>query len=124
MAKKKPTTIDEYINTFPKEIQGELQEIRQTIHKAIPEAKEEMKWGRPAFVDERILVVFGGFKKHIGFYSTPSSLEEFAEELKDFKTGSGSVQFPYDKPLPTELVVNITKYRAWESREKNVNWKS
>lgn len=119
-----PKTIDEYIHTFPDEIRAKLEEITQIIRKAIPDAHEELKWNQPAFVDERILVMFGGFKNHIGFYSTPSSLQEFEDELADFKTGMGSVQFPYDEPLPTELITKITQYRDWESREKDVNWKS
>lgn len=124
MSKVTPETIDEYINTFPENVQKKLETIRQTIHKAIPYAEESMKWGRAAFVDERILVVFGGFKHHIGFYTTPSSLEHFKNELSAFKTGSGSVQFPHNEPLPTELITKITQYRNWESKEKDVNWKS
>lgn len=124
MSKTKPQTIDDYIATFPKDVHPKLESIRQTIHKAIPDAHEELKWSKPAFVDEQILVMFGGFKNHIGFYSTPSSLHEFENELADFKTGSGSVQFAYGKPLPTELITKITKYRNWESKVKGVNWKS
>lgn len=124
MEKITSKTIDSYINTFPEDVQKRLQNVRDTIHKTIPEAKEEIKWSRPAFVDDRILVMFAAFKNHIGFYTTPSSLDNFEEELTDFKTGSGSVQFPYDQPLPTELITCITKYRAWESREKGIKWKS
>lgn len=124
MPRSKPQTIDDYIATFPKDVQERLQKIHETIRKAIPNAKEDLKWSKPAFVDNHILVMFGGFKNHIGFYSTPSSLMEFEKELADFTSGSGSVQFPYDEPLPTELVTKITKYRDWESKVKGVNWKS
>lgn len=122
MVKSNSNTIAEYINIFPEEVQNKLQEMRQIILRAIPDASEEMKWSKPAFVDERILVMFGGFKNHIGFYTTPGSLEAFKNELSDFKTGKGSVQFPYDKPLPAELIIKITEYRAWESKEKGVTW--
>lgn len=124
MSKAKPQTIDDYIATFPEDVRPKLESIRQTIHKAIPDAHEEFKWSKPAFVDEQILVMFGGFKHHIGFYSTPSSIKEFEEELADFNTGSGSVQFPYDEPLPNKLITKITQYREWECKEKGVNWKS
>lgn len=124
MSKAKPQTIDDYIATFPEEVQQKLESMRQTILKAIPNAEENLKWSRPAFVDERILVMFGGFKNHIGFYSTPSSFREFEDELQVFTTGSGSVQFPYDEPLPTELIIKITQFRDWESKVKEVNWKS
>lgn len=124
MPKTKPQTVDDYIKTFPKDVQEKLQNIRRTIRNAIPNADEDLKWSKPAFVDEQILVMFGGFKNHIGFYSTPSSLKEFEDELTDFTTGAGSVQFLYDEPLPTELITKITQYREWESKEKGVNWKS
>ncbi len=118
-------TIDEYIATFPKEVQKKLERVRQTIKEAAPEAHEEIKWSRPTFSDEdRILVIFAAFKHHIGFYVTPSTLQAFSEELSSFKTGKGSIQFPHNQQLPTELIRRITEYRTWESREKGVKWKS
>lgn len=125
MAKTTLKTIDEYISTFPKEVQEKLEKIRKTIREAAPEVHEKIKWNRPAFSDEqRILVMFAAFKHHIGFYVTPSTLQTFSKELSSFKTGKGSVQFPYSQPLPTDLVRKITAYRAWESKEKGVRWKS
>lgn len=125
MANAGVQTIDDYINTFPEEIQGKLEKIRQTIHKTAPEAHEEIKWNRPAYSDEeRILIMFAAFKHHIGFYVTPSTLQNFSDDLSEFKTGKGSIQFPYSQPLPTDLIRKITAYRAWESNEKGVNWKS
>lgn len=118
-------SIDEYISTFEKDVQQKLEKVRQTITEAAPEAQEEIKWSRPAYSDdERILVMFGGFKHHIGYYVTPSSLEAFEEELSEFSTGNGSIQFPNDQKLPTDLIRRITEYRVWESREKGVLWKS
>ena len=122
MAQTSPQTLDEYISMFPDNVQKRLESVRQTIRKALPEAREAMKWSKPAFVGETILVMFGGFKNHIGFYTTPSSLKAFEDELTDFKTGKGSVQFPHNEPLPTELITKITEYRDWELREKGVNW--
>lgn len=124
MPKTNPQTIDDYINTFPEEVQERLEKVRQTIHKVVPEAQEDIKWNRPAFVGKTILVMFGGFKNHLGFYTTPSSLEAFEDELADFKTGKGSIQFPHEQPLPTDLIKKITEYRVWESKEKDVKWKS
>lgn len=124
MVKASPKTIDDYIGTFPEEVRERLENVRQTVQKAVPEAQEDIKWRQPAFIDETILVMFGGFKNHIGFYTTPSSLEFFEDELSEFKTGKGSVQFPHDEPLPTELITKMTQYRDWELREKGVNWMS
>jgi len=40
---KKFTTIDEYINDYPKNIQIILEKLRQTIKKAAPEADEAIE---------------------------------------------------------------------------------
>lgn len=124
MSKSTLQTIDDYIRTFPDNVQDKLEKMRQTIHKAVPEAQEDIKWSQPAFVDGTILVMFGGFKNHIGFYTTPSSLEFFKKELIEIKTGKGSIQFSYEEALPTELITKITAYRDWEYKKKGVKWMS
>lgn len=125
MAKADLKTIDDYINTFPEEIQVKLEKVRQTIQEAAPEAHEVIKWNRPAYSDEeRILVMFAAFKHHIGFYVTPSTLQNFSDDLSEFKTGKGSIQFPFEQALPIDLIREITEFRVWESKEKGVNWKS
>ncbi|MDR8393733.1 DUF1801 domain-containing protein [Aliifodinibius sp. S!AR15-10] len=125
MAKSNLETIDEYINTFPEDVQKQLREVRECIEAAAPQAHEKIKWSRPAYSDdERILVMFAAFKHHIGFYVTPSTLQAFEEDLSGFKTGKGSIQIPLEQELPTDLIRKLTQYRVWESREKGVNWKS
>lgn len=125
MTKNNVETIDEYIKSWPEDVRVKLEKMRQTIRKAAPESLEEIKWRRPAFSDdERILVMFAAFKRHIGFYTTPSSLKAFEEDLIGFKTGRGSIQFPFDQPLPTELIRKLTAFRIRESKEKGVKWKS
>ena len=113
-----PTTIDEYIATFPHDIQILLEKLRQTIRNAAPDAKEVISYQMPAFKLNGILVYFAAFKNHIGFYPTASGIEAFKEELSKYKGGRGSVQFPIDKPLPLELVSKIVKFRVKENLEK------
>lgn len=55
--------------------------------------------------------MIAGYKKHVGLYPHPTTMEKFTEELKDYKQGKGSVQFPIDKPLPCELIVDMIKFR-------------
>ena len=38
--------------------------------------------------------------------------EAFADELKAYKGGKGTVQFPYAQPLPADLVRRIVRYRV------------
>lgn len=116
---KKVSTVDEYIVDFPTEIQKKLQEIRATIKKSAPDAKEVISYAIPAFKLNGIdLVYFAGFKNHIGFYATPTGHKEFVDELSKYKQGKGSVQFPLDKPLPYTLITKIVKFRVKENLEK------
>src|SRR4030095_4136613 len=100
----KPKTIDDYIDHAPAEASEKLHQLLDCIRLAAPGAKEGLKWGMPAFSYKRILVTFAVFKHHIGFYPTPSAVEAFAKTLSKFKTASGSIQFPLDKPLPLALI--------------------
>jgi uncharacterized protein YdhG (YjbR/CyaY superfamily) len=102
--KTKPKTITGYINAAPEEAQQKLHEMLTCILTAAPGAKEGLKWGMPAFSYQRILVTFAVFKHHIGFYPTPSAVKAFAKSLSKFKTASGSIQFPLNKPLPLALI--------------------
>jgi uncharacterized protein YdhG (YjbR/CyaY superfamily) len=122
--KLKPKTISEYIKIAPKESQEKLHEIRTCIRKSAPGAIESIKWGMPAFSHQRILVMFAGFKHHIGFYPTPSAMKAFAKNLAKFKTAKGSIQFPLDKPLPKALIRKITEFRVKESVEEDKKWRS
>jgi len=122
--KTRPKTIDEYIQAAPKEAQKKLREMHACIRAAAPGAKEGLKWGMPAFSYRRILVTFAGFRKHIGFYPTPSAVTAFAKELSKFSTAKGSIQFPLEKPLPLSLVRKITTFRVKESVEQDKKWRT
>ena len=117
-SRKVPTTIDEYIASFPKDVQEILEKIRKTIHEAVPEADEAISYQMPAFKFHGNLVYFAAFKKHIGFYPIPSGIEKFKAELSIYKQGKGSVQFPLDKPIPYDLVSQIVKFRVEENLRK------
>jgi uncharacterized protein YdhG (YjbR/CyaY superfamily) len=115
----KHKTVDDYIASYPPDIQTLLKKMRETIRKAAPGAEESIAYGMPAYkTNKRPLVYFAGFEKHIGFYATPTGHAEFADELSKYKQGKGSVQFPLDKPLPLELVSRIVKFRIKENAEK------
>lgn len=111
--------IDEYIAGFPKGIQNALKQIRATIKKAAPGAKEAIKYAMPTFTFHGNLVYFAAFKNHIGFYPVPTGIEAFQKELSIYKTGKGSVQFPLDQPMPVSLIAKIVKFRIKENLEKS-----
>ena len=115
--------IDNYIGSFPEKTQKLLQEVRETIRKAAPEAGQTINCGIPTFKFRGNLVHFAGFKSHIGFYPTPSGIEAFKKELSVYEGAKGSVKFPLDKPIPFELIERIVKFRVKESLSKKTDKK-
>ncbi|MCA9194279.1 MAG: DUF1801 domain-containing protein [Planctomycetales bacterium] len=112
-----PTTIDAYISGFPENVQEILQRIRRIISDAAPEAEEAIKYQIPTFLLGGNLVHFAAFAKHIGFYPTPSGIEQFKDALSAYKSAKGSVQFPLDSPIPFGLIKRIVKFRVKEVQD-------
>jgi uncharacterized protein YdhG (YjbR/CyaY superfamily) len=110
--------MDEYIDTFPEDVQRILNQLRQTIKEAAPEAEETINYQIPTFTLHGNLVHFAALKNHIGFYPTPSGMEAFKKELSSYKGAKGSVQFPIDEPLPLPLIRRIVEYRVKENVER------
>lgn len=114
-----PPDVDEYIKSFPKNVQQLLKDIRDNIKTVAPEAEEMISYGMPAYkYMDRPLVYFAGFEKHIGFYATPTGHQAFKKDLSKYKQGKGSVQFPIDKPMPLRLISKIVKFRMKENELK------
>lgn len=116
--RKKYKTAEEYISSFPEEIRLKLESLRKTILKAAPDAEEVISYNMPAYRLNGILVYFAAYKNHIGFYPTSSPIKHFKNELTDYKTSKGAIQFPLDKPLPSGLVTRIIKFRIKEIKLK------
>jgi len=113
---KKPTSVDEYISSYPKETQKLLEQIRATIKGVAPDAEEVISYMMPGYKLNGMLVWFAGFKNHIGFYPRGSSaIEAFKKELTGYKTSKGAIQFPKDKPMPIALIKKMVKYRVKEN---------
>ena len=110
--------IDEYIAMFPKDIQKKLKEVRTTIKTAAPQAEEAIKYAIPTFVLNGNLVHFAAMKNHLGFYPAPSGIVAFKKELSSYEQGKGSIQFPFDQPIPLELITKIVKFRVVENLKK------
>ncbi len=116
--KKQVKTIDEYIKTFPEDVQSILEKMRQTIRRAAPEAEETISYQIPAFKLNGNLVWFAAFKNHIGLYPTPSGTEAFKKELSPYQGGKGSIRFPFKEPIPYDLVRKVVMFRRKENLEK------
>ena len=115
---KSITDIDSYIALYPAEVRKLLEQVRATIRKAAPDAKEKIGYGIPTYTMNGNLVHFGGFKKHIGFYPGPDAIVAFKKELAGYDGAKGSIQFPLDKPIPLGLITKMVKYRVAQIKEK------
>ena len=111
-------SIDDYIASFPPDIQERLHAMRATIRAAAPEAEERIAYQMPTFWQGGNLVHFAAFKNHIGFYPTPSGIEAFAADLARYPGSKGAIRFPLDEPLPLDLVRRIVEHRVAENRAK------
>lgn len=108
-----------YIATFPKKTAIKLTTLRALVQKSAPKAEEKIAYGMPAYkLAGRPLLYFAAFKKHIGFFPTPSAVEYFKNELVGYKTSKGTIQFPLDKPLPLPLIKKIVAFRVKENKLK------
>jgi uncharacterized protein YdhG (YjbR/CyaY superfamily) len=105
-------TIDEYVKMSPADIQKILQQLRQTIHEAAPDAEEVISYQMPAFRQNGILVYFAAFKDHISFFPTRSGIEAFKKELAPYVKGKGTAQFPLDQPIPLDPVKLVVRFRV------------
>jgi uncharacterized protein YdhG (YjbR/CyaY superfamily) len=106
-------SVDEYIQSFPADIQAILTRIRAIIKEKSPDAVESISYGMPAYKTfGKPLVYFSGYKTHIGLYATPSGHAAFEKELSKYKQGKGSVQFPLNQPIPFELISKIVEFRV------------
>jgi uncharacterized protein YdhG (YjbR/CyaY superfamily) len=109
-------TVDEYINQFDGETKARLLRLRSLVTEIAPEAEEGIMYGLVGYkLNGKPLVYFGGFAHHIGFYATPQSHEAFADELSNYKQGKGSVQFPLDQLLPTDLISRMVQFKVSQS---------
>jgi uncharacterized protein YdhG (YjbR/CyaY superfamily) len=117
-SKKQFSSIDDYISTFPEDVQKLLEAMRQTIKNAAPDAEEAISYQMPTFRLNGNLVHFAAFKHHIGFYPAPSGVAEFEQELAPYLKAKGSIQFPKNQPIPFDLVTRIVQYRVKENLAK------
>jgi uncharacterized protein YdhG (YjbR/CyaY superfamily) len=112
-------SIDDYVATFPEDVQKIMKQLRRTIKAAAPQAEEKISYNMPTFTLNGIyLVYFAGWKNHIAFYGAPRGNAEFKEDLSVYETGQGTLQFPLDKPMPLKLISKIVKFRVAENLKR------
>jgi uncharacterized protein YdhG (YjbR/CyaY superfamily) len=105
------TTIDDYIASFPDDVQKILDEVRETIRRAAPGAVESISYQIPTYkLDDRPLIYFAGWKQHISVYPIPPGGDDsFQHAFSGYRTGRGTVQFPLDQQIPYELIAKMVE---------------
>jgi uncharacterized protein YdhG (YjbR/CyaY superfamily) len=113
MPRPTASTVEEYIAGFPPEQQGVLEEVRALIRSEAPEAVETISYAIPTFdLAGKHLCHYAAFKGHLSFFPTGKGADAFADELKAYKGGRGTVQFPYGRPLPEDLIRRMVRHRV------------
>ena len=113
-----PRTVDEYIAGFAPEVQGILRKVRQAARSAAPDAEEVISYRMPALRQNGILVYFAAFKQHIGLYPPVRGDARIEKAVAPYAGEKGNLRFPYDKPIPYELIGRIVRLRVKQCQAK------
>jgi uncharacterized protein YdhG (YjbR/CyaY superfamily) len=103
-------TVDDYINSFPDDVQQILNELRRAIHEAVLGAGETISYKIPTItLDGRYLVYFAGSKHHVSVYPIPAIDESLEAQIAPYKASKGTLKFPLGKPIPYPLIQRLVK---------------
>ncbi len=111
-------TIDQYISEQTEEVQPLLYKIRETIRASAPDAVEKMSWQMPTFWQGENLIHFAAAKNHVGLYPGGEATAFFADHLTEYKTAKGTIRLPLNKPIPYDLITDITRWRVEQAEQK------
>ncbi len=107
-----PENVDEYIATYPPEIQAVLQQVRQVVRSAAPDAREVISYRMPALEQNGVLVYFAAFKNHIGLYPPIRGDARLQKAAAPYAGEKGNLRFPLDQPIPFDLIARLTRLRV------------
>ncbi len=124
MTTQKFETVDEYLSLLPEKTRDILEELRTIIRHAAPQAKECISYNMPAFKQNGVLVYYAAFRDHVSLFPTGSGIAAFKDELLNYKTSKGTIQFSIEKGIPVDLVKRIVAFRVKEDSLKNAKKKN
>jgi len=106
-----------YLASQPAKQRTALRTVRAAIRATAPKAVEHFSYGIPGFrLDGRPLVWYAAFKQHVSLYPVTAAIRRpLAEDMKGYKTSTGTIRFPLDEPMPVALIKKIVKARAREA---------
>jgi uncharacterized protein YdhG (YjbR/CyaY superfamily) len=105
--------IDKYLAGLEEPKRSTLQQLRQTILEVVPEAEQGISYQVPAFrVNGKVIAGFAAFKKHLSYLPHSGSVfPVLRDEVANYKTSTGALQFPIDTSLPRPLVEELIRVR-------------
>ena len=116
MAKTDFKSVDEYIASFPKNVQAALRTVRKTIREAVPDADEVISYQMPAYKFHGRLVYFAAFTNHYSLFgSGDAGIQKFQKQLAKYDVEKTTIRFPLDEPVPVKLIAGLTRFRAQEN---------
>ena len=96
-----PTDVDAYVAGQPEPVRIVLDQVRATIHDAVPGLEETIKYAMPTMaLDGSSLVHFAAWKHHLSVYPWPAG----DDALAPYASGSGTGKIPYVDPFPLAVV--------------------
>ncbi|MFD6394433.1 iron chaperone [Nocardia sp. NPDC055029] len=114
-----PTSVDDYLAGLPEAERAVLQQIRETIHRVVPEAGEKISYAIPAAtLDGRAFMSFAGWKVHVSVYPIPEGDEEFERAIEPYTAGRGTLKFPLGEPIPYDLIAQVAVRLAERERRR------
>lgn len=117
MTNSRPNSVDEYISSFPEDIQAVLQKVRRTIKKQLPGSREAISYGMPAYyVGDKgyALVYFSGWKEHVGLYPAYEPKAGQADAFEKYRGTKNSLHIPFKDPFPYEVVEQFVQAKLKE----------
>jgi uncharacterized protein YdhG (YjbR/CyaY superfamily) len=113
MADTQFASIDDYIGSFPAEVRTVLEQVRETVRTAVPDADETISYDIPTItLDGRALLHFAGWKHHLSVYPAPTGDDDLVRRLEPYRSGKGTLKFKLSQPIPYDLIGQLaTRYR-------------
>ena len=115
---RQPASVDEYVSAFAPEVQALLQQVRQAVRKAAPDAREVISYRMPALKQHGVLIYFAAFKNHIGFYPPIRGDARLEAAAARYAGEKGNLRFPLDEPIPYALIERLTRLRVGQDLAK------
>ena len=105
--------IDHYLEILDEPKRSTLRELRESILSVIPEADQGLSYNIPAFrLNGKVVAGFAAFKSHLSYLPFSGFVfPELRDDLRDYRTSTGALQFPIDQPLPRSLVEKLIAVR-------------